>query len=133
MTGYHPVSVRRIHSEYKNEGISALIRRPRGGRNRENMSLEDEKAFVNEFVAKAEAGQIVEVSEIHCAYEEKLGRQVGKSTVYAVLHRHDWRKVVSRPQHPNHDELQADAFKKTSQLSSKTPRTRQTKGDFLYG
>ena len=44
--------------------------------------------FIADLATKAESGQIIEISEIHRAYEEKVGKPVGKSTVYALLRRH---------------------------------------------
>ena len=112
ITTYHPASVRRIQSEYRKHGVGALSPKPKGGRNHQNLSLADEQAFVADLAAKAEGGQIIEISQIYRAYEEKVGKPVGKSTVYALLHRHQWRKVVPRPQHPKHDEQAVEAFKK---------------------
>ncbi len=128
ITTYHPASVRRIQSKYRKNGIAALSPKPKGGRNHQNLSLADEQAFIADLVTKAASGQIIEVSQIHRAYQEK----VGKSTVYALLHRHQWRKVVPRPQHPKHDELAADTFKKiphaypTSSKGSKAKRVAFT-------
>jgi hypothetical protein len=36
----------------------------------------------------------LEVSRVKAAYEQALGRKVPKSTVYRMLARHGWRKVV---------------------------------------
>ena len=109
ITTYHPASVRRIQSKYRKTGIAALWVKPKGGRKHQNLSLADEEAFIADLGRKAASGQIIEVSQIHLAYEEKVGRPVGKSTVYALLRRHQWRKVVPRPQPPKHDEQAADA------------------------
>lgn len=51
----------------------------------------------------AQAGQLVEVSAILRAYEEKTGRTLEKShgQIYYVLKRHGWRKVMPRSKHPN--------------------------------
>ena len=128
ITTYHPASVRRIQSKYRKTGIAALWVKPKGGRKHQNLSLADEEAFIADLGRKAVSGQVIEVSQIHLAYEEKVGRPVGKSTVYALLRRHQWRKVVPRPQHPKHDEQAADAYKKiphahrTSSKGSKAKR-----------
>ena len=46
--------------------------------------------------------------------EKAVGRRVAKTTGYHILKRHQWRKVVPRPRHPDSTlELQR-TFKKTS-------------------
>ena len=97
MTSYHPATVRRIQSEYRKYGMAALSPKPKGGRYHQNLSFEDEQVFVAKLGIEAEDGQLPDISEIQLAYEEKVGRPVGKSTVYALLRRHHWRKVVARP------------------------------------
>ncbi len=82
--------------------------------------------FIADLATKAESGQIIEISEIHRAYEEKVGKPVGKSTVYALLRRHQWRKVVPRPQPPKHDEQAVDALK-NSPSSLNKPKQKQRK------
>jgi hypothetical protein len=37
------------------------------------------------------------------AYEEAIGRRTSNSTVYTLLHHHDWRKLMPRPFHPDRD------------------------------
>ena len=67
-----------------------------------------------EFLPQAEKGGILEVSRVKAAYEQALGRKVPKSTVYRMLARHGWRKVVPRPRHPKSDAATQAAFKKTA-------------------
>jgi transposase len=72
--------------------------RPRwGGRRRQNMSPEEEKAFLAPFLSKAEQGGILVVAPIKTAYEQAIGHNVPDSTVYRLLARHGWRKVAPRP------------------------------------
>jgi transposase len=117
MTGYNPRTVRRIQSAYLAEGEKALALKKKGGRYRENMSLEEEKKFLAPFLDKAKKGGILEIGKVHRAYAEKLGREIKKSVVYALLHRHGWRKIAPRPSHPKHDAALAETFKKTSERS----------------
>ena len=44
-------------------GIEGFVKKP-GGRFRENMSYEDEAKLLKQFKARAEKGQIIEISEI---------------------------------------------------------------------
>jgi transposase len=106
-------SVRRIHSQFFKGGINALKGVGRGGRHRENLSIEQEQLLLKRFFTRAQQGGILEVSEVKRAYEKKVGHIVPKSTVYRMLARHGWRKVVPRPRHPKTDEAAQSAFKKT--------------------
>ena len=44
--------------------------------------------------------------------EKKVEQPVSKDYLYDLLHRHGWRKVVPRPQHPQADRKKQAAFKK---------------------
>ena len=64
-----------------------------GGRRRQLMPIEEEKAFLDRWTAQAERGGVLVVAPIHAALEKKIGRPVARSTVYRMLARHGWRKV----------------------------------------
>jgi transposase len=110
---WHPNSVRKLQARYFKEGEAALKRGGRGGRYFQNLTIEEERQLLQEFLAQSEAGGILEVSRVKAAYEQALGRQVPKSTVYRMLARHGWRKVLPRPRHPKSDAATQAAFKKT--------------------
>ena len=111
-----------IHSRWHKEGDSIFELRDRGGRRHQYLSVEQEQALLTPFVQRAEAGGMLTVSEIQRAYEVQSGRQVAPSTVYRLLDRHGWRKVVPRPRHPKADIAAQAVFKKTP--ASGTPRGR---------
>jgi hypothetical protein len=94
------------------------------------MSVEQEAVFLNDFATRAGEGSILVVREIHQAFEERLGRKVAESTIYRLLARHGWRKVVPRPFHPKRKAESAEDFKKGATPSgSRLPRKRpQGKG-----
>ena len=100
-TGFGKQYITELVGEYCREGLEHFAKKQYKGNHR-NMSFEEESVLLEPFKAKAEAGQIVEVSEILKAYEEKTGRSVGSnSQVYNVLNRHKWRKIMPRSKHPN--------------------------------
>ena len=111
--GWHPNSVRKLQAKYFKEGEAALKRGGRGGRYFQNLTIEEERQLLQEFLVQSETGGILEVSRVKAAYEQALGRQVPKSTVYRMLARHGWRKVLPRPRHPKSDAATQAAFKKT--------------------
>jgi transposase len=111
--GWHPSSVRKQQSRYLREGVTALQRTGRGGRRRQNLTLEEEQNLLQEFLYQGESGGILEVSRVKAAYEQVVGRKVPKSTVYRMLARHGWRKIAPRPRHPKSDAALQAEFKKT--------------------
>ena len=98
--GYNPAYISNIIASYCNGGLDAIVGNHYKA-NRRNMSFEEEAELLEPFLQKAEAGQIVEVSEILAAYEEKLGRPINShGQIYNVLKRHGWRKIMPRSRHP---------------------------------
>lgn len=110
--------LRRQFSELVKSDRLVLVGERRGGRRRELMSIEEEKAFLSPWVEKAEAGGVLVVPPIHLALQERVGHKVPKSTVYRLLARHGWRKVTPDTRHPKGDEAAREEFKKNSPKSS---------------
>lgn len=106
-----PVGVRRVWVDYRKEGEKSVFREKRGGRYRENMTEAEEDALLKPFFRDAQKGGVLLVNDIQKVYEEKIGRRVQKSTIYAVLHRHGWRKIAPRPSHPKGNSSQKEIFK----------------------
>ena len=65
------------------------------------MDFNEEENFLESFEQEANAGHIITTAEIKAEYEKKVGHQTGGSTIYILLKRHGWRKVMPRSQHPN--------------------------------
>jgi transposase len=103
--------VKKVIGDYSREGLAGILRGEFGG-NRRNLSFEAEETLLKPFLELAEAGQILIVSEIHKAYEGLVGHPVPPSTVYRMLDRHNWRKVMPRPRHPKADPEEQEAYKK---------------------
>lgn len=113
---YHPVYVSKLVSVYSTDGLSEIVDKHYTG-NRRNMSIEEETAFLAGYKKLAEQGQIIEVSAIKIAYEEKAGHKIGNGQIYRVLERHGWRKVMPRSKHPNKASEEAiEASKKLTRL-----------------
>ena len=112
LTGMSLSTVNRAHMAYDNGGVNALRPKPTGGRRRENMTVEEERALLARFANAAGAGQLLNVREFKLAYEKKIGHPTSNSTVYDMLARHQWRKLMPRPFHPERDPDAQEAFKK---------------------
>lgn len=113
VVGWTTGTVRVMHSQYAKEGEAFFDVARRGGRHRQNMSLDQEAEFLAPFFDRAKAGGLLVVTEIKAAYEAELCREVAESTVYRMLARHGWRKIAPRPSHPKADPAAQAAFKKT--------------------
>lgn len=108
----NPKVVSRWVCAYHKGGLASLLGKPRGGNHR-NLSYEQEAEFLAQFEKRGQSGQILTVEEIKQAYIELVGHSIGGSQIYRVLHRHGWRKVMPRSQHPQKaDEATIEASKK---------------------
>jgi transposase len=109
-------TVNRAHMVHDHGGIKALKPKPNGGRKHENMPLTEENALLARFAKAAGAGEMLNIHDLKAAYERAIGHTTSDSTVYNLLHRHGWRKLMPRPFHPKRDLAAQDAFKKTAFL-----------------
>ncbi len=113
-TGVSVSTVHQVISEYNRYGETAIETPGRGGRRSSYLSLAAEGEFLAPFIAQAKLGNITTRATIQAAFEQRVGESVAPSTIYRLLERHHWRKLVPRPHHPE-AELEAQAaFKQTS-------------------
>src|SRR5262245_33427271 len=110
--------VSKIASLYKRFGPQGLESVGAGGRRNEYLSKDEEALFLAPFIERATQGEIVTAKLIQQAFEQRLGHDVDESTIYRLLHRHQWRKLMPRASHPQADPDAQEAFKKTSVRSS---------------
>ena len=135
LAGLHETSVSRLIQRYKAEGLEAVtgIRHNHGNR---YMSREEEVTFLEEYRKESEKGHVIEVGDIHKAYEKAVGHPVTRSAIYYLLHRHGWRKVMPRSKHPKKaSDESIEAYKKNDGSNPKpkvgaaeTPRDVSRRG-----
>lgn len=129
-------SVRTVHqviSDYNRLGAAAIETPGKGGRNNSYLSLEAEKEFLSSFTEQAKAGVVTTATSIKLAFEELVGFEVDKSTIYRLLKRQEWRKRMPRPEHPEANPEAQAAFKKTfphSYNKSYKPKSLTTAGQW---
>ncbi len=115
VTGFTTVYISNLVARYCKEGLDSIIGSHYKG-NRRNMSYEEEEALLSAFTTEAKAGKMVDVAGFRKAYVEKIGHEIGHGQIYYVLHRHGWRKIMPRSQHPNKASDEAiEASKKLTQ------------------
>jgi transposase len=112
-TGVSVTTVRRVISTYNRLGLAAIETPGKGGRRHEYMSLEQERGFLQPFFARAAQGEIATAEEIQQAFEAEVKHEVHISSIYRLLDRHGWRKLVPRPHHPKANPEEQATFKKT--------------------
>ena len=113
ITQYSESRVWALHADYRKRGMDALTD-TRGGRYREYMSPDEEANFLEAFEEKSKTGALVVIGEVKQAYEAKIGKEVAESTIYRILDRQGFRKIVPYKRHPKTDSERQETFKKTS-------------------
>jgi hypothetical protein len=78
------------------------------------MTLAAEKVLLECFAKAAGAGEMLNVHDLKAAYEQAIGRSTSNSTIYNLLARHGWRKLMPRPFHPRRDLAAQQDFKKAA-------------------
>lgn len=114
-------TVYRRKAEFLGEGESVLFVDGWGGRRNETLTLAEEAEFVAHFEDAAREGQMVTATKMLTELARRCGKPPTPSTLYRILARHGWRKVVPRPRHPDADPERQEAFKQTSQRCWRPP------------
>lgn len=116
ITRYHPKRVSQLVALYCNKGLDAIASDGRKGGNHHILSYKEEQAFLKQFEQQAESGQIITISEIKKEYDNLTGNASAVSTVYYMLAKHGWRKLLPRSKHPKKASDEAiEASKKLTQ------------------
>jgi transposase len=111
--GLSVFTVRDLVEAYNRHGPTALETVGKGQRQHAYLSRHAEQAFLAPFLTESQSGHIAVARVLKKAFEEHLGHRVATSTIYRLLHRHQWRKVVPRPKNPRSNKEEQEAFKKT--------------------
>src|ERR1700741_4836818 len=72
-------TVNRAHMAYDGGGIKALKPKPIGGRQRENITVAEEKALLARFAKAAGAGELLNVHDLKAASEEAIGHSTSNN------------------------------------------------------
>lgn len=109
-TGTSQRTVHQVISDYNRLGVEAIETQGKGGRRNCYMSWAEEKKFLAQFELPGRAGVITTITRIKQAFEAQIGHQVNLTTIYRLLYRHQWRKVMPRPHHPKSSESEQQEF-----------------------
>jgi|SRR5882757_4340694 len=108
------VSVSKVHTlipHYNKMGVAAVETPGKGGRHHEYITVEEEQNLLGTFFERAKKGELVTNKQIKQAYEQKVGHKINEVTIYRLLKRHRWRKVMPRPYNPQADRQEQENFK----------------------
>jgi transposase len=122
------VSVSKVHQlipRYNQLGVAAVETKGKGGRHHEYMTVEEEKQLLEAFLERAKKGELVTIKQIKQAYEQKVGHTINEVTIYRLLKRHRWRKVMPRPYHPKASKQEQEDFK--NDFPNKVKEAEKTK------
>lgn len=102
--GVSRATVPRLQARLRAQISASPVQHPSwGGRRRESMSVEEERAFLEPWAQACKTGSVLVVSPIRAALAQKLGHPVTASVVYRLLARHGWRKVAPDTRPPKSD------------------------------
>jgi transposase len=125
LTGFSVSRVRAFLVRCRRDGVASLLEKPRGGRRNATMTLAEESEFLSHFIEPAQRAGVLVVHDVHEALNKRMGKMMALSTVYNLLHRHNWRKIVPRRFHPKRQTAAQDAFKKNFTAGDNARRTRR--------
>jgi transposase len=100
LTGYHPNTLSGLLKRFKSEGFEGLLKDGRKGGNHRQLTLEEENQLLSDYANQCDKGLVLHANTLWKDYEAKTGKSIGLSGFYRLLHRHGWRIIASRPQHP---------------------------------
>ena len=122
MLGVGRATVARLQTRFRQRKEKPQPPRPPwGGRRRALMALADEQAFLAAWRDKAERGELVVLTPLRAALEQKLGRRVKPSVVYRLLERYHWRKLAPDTRHPKAEPSVQEEWKKKRYRKSWRP------------
>ena len=84
------------------------VKTKKGLRNHARMSLDEEVKFLTPFIIESQNTGALHIQQLKVELERCVGKSVSTSTVYQLLRRHGWSKLVQRPK------TDMDAWKRIS-------------------
>jgi transposase len=114
ITGYSKANVYAIVQQYNSSKKKDVTAKPKGGRRRSLMSVEDELELMSSLENKALQGQILSGKDVRKIVEQKINKTVSDDYIWDLFKRNGWTKHSPRPHHPNKDIEKQEGFKKNS-------------------
>ena len=109
-TGVSVATVHKLISSYNRLGVAAVETPGKGGRRNQYLTVEEERELLTPFFERAKKGELTTIAHIKPVFEKRVGHEVDETTIYRLLQRHQWRKLVPRPFHPQADKEEQRRF-----------------------
>jgi hypothetical protein len=90
--GVARATVQRVRAASKQAGVAARATAGKGGRRHQDLTLQQEHAFLQPFLARAGRGEMVTAAQIQRAVEPEAKPPVATSTRSRLLKGHGWRR-----------------------------------------
>jgi transposase len=114
-------SIYKIVESYNYSGAKALVYKPKGGRRRSLLSVDEEVSLFASLESLASKGLIKTANDIRNVVEAKTGKAVSDDYIWDLLHRNGWKKKMPRPHHPKRSIEEQAEFKKNFPKSWSPP------------
>jgi transposase len=107
-------TVKRMNRDFREKDFTEnpTVKPGWGGDRRSILSFDEESEILDSLFEESLQGHLVTVANIKTKLEEKSNSAMCIQTVYNILHRHKWRKVVPDKVHPKNNPEQLDEFQK---------------------
>lgn len=109
-TGYSKSNIYSIVQQFNHHREDIGVK-PKGGRRRLLLSIEEEKKLLKGLEDHAMKGQLLTYRDIKVTTEKAVGRAVSDDYIWDLFKRNGWTKHSPRPHHPKKDASQQEAFK----------------------
>ena len=106
--------VYRVVEIYNKQGSQFTNKLEWGGRRKETsfLTLEEERKMMEGIRSKALQGKILTAKDVGQEIEKKLNKKVSDDYVWDLFKRHNWKKKSPRGEHPKHNQVAQEEFKK---------------------
>src|SRR5260370_4438770 len=111
-TGVTVSTVHTVIADSNRLGVAAVETPGKGGWRSGYLTSEEERDFLQPFFDRAAKGEIATAAQIKQEFEQRIGHEVHKTTIYRLLDRHQWRKLVPRPYNPKANKEKKSNFNK---------------------
>ena len=110
-TGVSVHTVHKVIATSNREGVSAVETKGKGGRYHDYLTREEERDLLPPFFERAEKGELTTIAQLKPVFEKRVGHEGDETTISRLLKRHQWRKLVPRPFHPQANKEEQQLFK----------------------
>src|SRR5690349_3562145 len=86
--GVSKATVHQLISAYNRRGVEAVETPGKGGRRNQYLSLEQERAFLQLYLARTAQGDVATVAEIQQAFEAEVKQPIDSRTIYQIGRAH---------------------------------------------